>query len=260
MAFTATWNQKVMATNQALIGTVPDPLHAAVHPHDVEYSANGPSPDGWVSQVPNSGDVSTLEGEASSYTTPQGIVGGPIDHTPIDHVSGDGTGAGLTPRDSQEQNAEARETDYNATAARRWTAPGDVDYDNVAERLQEAEPIGQLGSPETVALHIGTNKEAYPNTSNGHRIHRWRDRVQRRIQWQTDHRPLYTPNAYAAVNRPGGAASNLSPFPSMGQVNTVIQMAPQLRRVPESWTAAVTVDGQTVPGQVVDPPLDVWGQ
>jgi hypothetical protein len=259
MAFTATWNKKVIATNQALIGTVPDPLHAAVHPHDVEYGAN-PDVDSWVSQVPNPGTVSAVEGENSIYITPQQVQGGPIDYTPVDHTTGEGAGAALSTRDSQEENSEWHETDYNATAARRWTAPPDVDYHQVAERLQEQEPDGQLGSPETVALHVGTNKESYPNTSTGHRIHRWRDRVQQRIQWQTDHRPLYTPNAYSAVNRPAGASSNVSPYPSLGQVNTVMQMAPQLRRVPEVWTTAVTVDGQTTPAHVVEPPLDVWGQ
>lgn len=259
MAFTATWNRKMMATNRALVGTAPDPLHSAVQPHDREYNPNAPAPESWVSTVANPGNVAPVEGEDSLYITDQRMAGGPIDYTPVDHTTGDGVGAGLKPADSQEQNAEWREVDYNATAARRYQRPPEVDYHNVAERLQEPAPVGQLGSPETVALHVGTNRDAYPNAVVGHRIHRWRDRVQQRIQWQTDHRPLYTPNAYAAVNRPAGDASNVSPFPSMGQVNTVMQKAPQLRRVPESWSAAVTTDGVTVGAPVAEAPLDVWG-
>lgn len=259
MAFSATWNKKPVATNRALLGTAPDPLHSAVQPHDVEYNPNAPAPESWVSQVSNPGTVSAVEGEESLYTTAQGVVGGPIDYTPVDHTTGDGVGAGLKPRDSQEQNAEWRETDYNATGARRWNAPPSVDYHNVAERLQESAPAGQMGSPETVALHVGTNRDAYPNAVVGHRIHRWRDRVMQRIQWQTDHRPMYTPNAYAAVSRPAGDSSNVSPYPSMGQVNVLMEKAPQLRRVPETWGAAVTTDGVSGP-PVFEPPLDVWGQ
>ncbi len=258
MAFSAKWNTKITATGpRALVGTVPDVRHATLHPHDQEYSANYPAPESWVSQVPNSGAVAGVEGEDSLYITSQGIQGGPIDYTPVDHTTGDGVGAGLSPRASQEQNAEWRGTDYNATAARRWTAPPDVDYANVGERLQEAEPIAEMGSPEQVALKFGTNKAAYPNTSTGHRIHRWRDRVMGRIQWQTDHRPAYVPNAYAAPALGPGADYRVSPFPSQGHVNVLMEKAPQLRRPPQSWGASVTVDGMAAPAS--DPPLDVWG-
>lgn len=261
MAYSAKWNRKVVATGpDALKGTVPDVRHAEIHPHDVEYSANPTTPESWVSRTPNPGNVAAVEGEDSLYTTTQGVVGGPIDYTPTDHTTGDGAGAALPAAQSQEQNASWREVDYNATAARRWIAPPDVDYTNVGERLQEAEPIGQMGSPETVALHVGTNKEAYPNTSTGHRIHRWRDRIQQRIQWQTDHRPAFVPNAYSATPRGPGNDYLVSPFPSMGTVHTLMEQAPQLRRVPQSWGAAVTVDGMQTAPVVSDPPLDVWGQ
>ena len=260
MSFSATWNKKPTATNRALVGTAPDPRHSVVSPHDAEYNPNAPAPDSWVSQVSNPGTVAQVEGEDSLFVTSQGVQGGPIDYTPVDHTTGDGVGAGLKPRDAQEQNAEWRETDYNATAARRWIAPTGVDYHNVAERLQESAPIGQMGSPETVALHVGTNRDAYPNAVVGHRIHRWRDRVMQRIQLQTDHRPMYTPNAYTATNRPAGSGAYVSPYPSMGQVNVLMEKAPQLRRVPEGWAAPVTTDAVTVGPMVVEPPLDVWGQ
>ena len=259
MAFTATWNKKPVATNRALVGTAPDPLHSAVQPHDQEYSANPSYPDSWVQFAPNLGAVSMVEGEDSLYVTSQAVQGGPIDYTPIDHTTGEGTGAALKTGVSQEQNSEWHETDYNATAARRWTTPPTVDYHNVAERLQEPSPMGQMGSPETVALHVGTNRDAYPNAGTGHRIHRWRDRVMQRIQWQTDHRPMYTPNAYSATNRPPGTDTNVSPYPSMGQVNTLMEKAPQLRRVPEAWGAPVATDGVTVGPVIAEPPLDVWG-
>lgn len=260
MAFSATWNKKVVATNRALLGTAPDPAHAVVSAHDQEMNANAPFPDSWVSTTPNPGTVAQLEGESGNYVTAQGVQGGPVDHTPVDHAVGEGVGAGLTAAESQAQNAASHDTDYNATAARVWQRPGEVDYHNVAERLQEQAPIGQLGSPETVALHVGTNREAYPNQVVGHRIHRWRDRVMQRIQWQTDHRPMYIPNAYAASDRPAGDGPYMSPYPQLGHVHTVMEHAPQLRRVPESWGSAVTVDAMTVPAASAEPPLDVWGQ
>lgn len=260
MAFSAKWNRKVVATGpDALKGTVPDVRHATLHPHDAEYSDNPTVPDSWVSRTANPGTVAGVEGENSLYITGQGVTGGPIDYTPVDHTTGDGVGAGLDDRQSQAQNASWRQTDYNAGAARRFTAPPVVDYTNVAERLQEQEPVGQMGSPETVALHVGTNKEAYPNTSTGHRIHRWRDRVMRRTDLQTDHRPAYVPNAYSATPRGPGNDYLVSPYPSMGQVNVLMEKAPQLRRPPQSWGAAVTVDGMATPSVVADPPLDVWG-
>lgn len=260
MAFSAQWNRKVVATGpRALQGTVPDARHSTLHPHDVEYSDNPTVPDSWVSRTPNPGTVAGVEGEDQLFITGQLVAGGPIDYTPVDHTTGDGVGAGLKDRESQEQNAEWRQVDYNASAARRWIAPGNVDYTNVAERLQEAEPIAEMGSPETVALKFGTNKQAYPNTSTGHRIHRWRDRVMTRHTFTTDHRPAYVPNAYAAVPRGPGNDYLVSPYPSMGTVHTLIEQAPQLRRPPQSWGAAVTVDGMATPSAVADPPLDVWG-
>lgn len=260
MSFSAKWNRKVIATGpRALQGTVPDARHSTLHPHDQEYSDQPGVPDSWVSRTPNPGTVATVEGEDSLYVTPQSVAGGPIDYTPVDHTTGDGVGAGLSARESQEQNASWRETDYNAGPARRWTSPVDVDYVNVAERLQEAEPIGQMGSPETVALHVGTNKESYPNTSTGHRIHRWRDRMMSRHVLQTDHRPAYVPNAYSATPRGPGNDYLVSPYPSMGTVHTLREVAPQLRRPPQSWGAAVTTDGMATPSVMSDPPLDVWG-
>lgn len=205
-----------------------------------------------MSTTPDPGP-SPLIGENTIYADQVGL-GGPIDHTPVDHNAGDGVGAGLTPAESQAENAAARSVDYNATAARRWNAPMDVDGQNVAERLQEQAPIGQLGSMETVALHVGTNRQAYPNQVVGHRIHRWRDRVFARQVYQTDHRPLYTPNAYTPPNRAGGNDYLVSPYPQLGQVNTVMEKAPQLRRVPEPWGNAVIVDAVSS-----EPPLDVWG-
>lgn len=261
MAYSAKWNRKVVATGpDALKGTVPDVRHSVLHPHDVEYSDNPTVPDSWVSRTPVPGTVAGIEGEDSLYTTPQGVVGGPIDYTPVDHTTGDGVGAALPVAQSQEQNASWREVDYNATAARRWVAPPDVDYTNVAERLQEAAPADQMGSPETVALHAGTNREAYPNATTGHRIHRWRNRTMFREVFQTDHRPAYVPNAYAATPRGPGNDYTVSPFPSMGTLHTLMEQAPQLRRVPQSWGAAVTVDGMATPAVMADPPLDVWGQ
>ena len=261
MAFSATWNRKPVATNRALLGTAPDPAHSVVSAHDQEYSANYPRPESWVSTTPVSGAVAGMEDETSVYTLPQSVIGGPVDYTPVDHTTGDGVGAGLKPGESEDQNASWRETDYNATAARRWNAPGVVDYENVAERLQEAEPIGQMGSPQTVALHVGTNKESYPNTSTGHRIHRWRDRVFWRETYTTDHRPMYVPNAFnTEVNRAPGTGGYVSPYPQQGHVNTVMEKPPQLRRPPVPWGSAVTMDGMTDPMVYADPPLDVWGQ
>jgi hypothetical protein len=238
---------------------VPDARHSTLHPHDAQYTDNSTVPDSWVSRTPNPGTVAGVEGEDTLYVTGQSVTGGPVDYTPVDHTTGDGVGAGLSDRDARDQNAQWRETDYNATAARRWMAPPDVDYHNVAERLQEAGPIGQMGSPETVALHVGTNKEAYPNAGTGHRIHRWRDRVMDRRGFTTDHRPAYVPNAYTAVPRAPGNDYLVSPYPSMGQVNVLMEKAPQLRRPPQSWAAAVTVDGMATAPVVSDPPLDVWG-
>jgi hypothetical protein len=260
MSFSARWNRKVVATGpRALQGTVPDARHTMLHPHDKEYSDNPTMPDSWVSRTANPGTVGGIEGEDTLFVTPQSVAGGPVDYTPVDHTTGDGVGAGLTPEESQEQNASWRGVDYNAGAARRWTAPGDVDYANVAERLQEEFPVSPMGSPETVALHVGTNRESYPNTSTGHRIHRWRERVMMRIQWQTDHRPAYVPNAYAAVPRGPGNDYLVSPYPSMGTVHTLREQAPQLRRPPQSWGAAVTTDGMSTPSVLSDPPPDVWG-
>ena len=177
----------------------------------------------------------------------------------MDHTSGDGVGAGLTDAQSQAQNAAARSIDYGATEARRWAAPQDVDGQNIAERLAEADPVGELGSMRTVDLHVGTNKEAYPNTRPGSRIHRWRDRVFDRRTFVTDHRPLYTPNAWTAPNQPGGNSQYVSPYPLLGQVNTVIVQAPQLRRVPQGWGEPVTTDGSETP-LYAEAALDVWGQ
>jgi hypothetical protein len=255
MAFSASWDRKRMASNQALLGTVPDARHAVVHDHDTEYSDN-PVPDSWMSTIEDPGTVGQLLGEQTIYADQIGD-GGPVDHTPIDHTTGDGVGAALSDRDAQEQNAQWRQVDYNATAARRWARPVDVDYDNVAERLSEADPIGELGSMATVDLHVGTNKASYPNTRPGARIHRWRDRVMARHPFTTDHRPLYVPNAYASVPRPAGDSYLVSPYPSHGHVNVIMEKAPQLRRAPEPWGNAVITDGSTGPA---DPALDVWGQ
>lgn len=255
MAFNASWDRKRYASNRALIGTAPDPAHATAAPHDALYDAN-PGPESWETQFSTPGVPDQLVGAHTVYAGQVGG-GGPIDNTPVDHTTGVGGGAGLTPEHSAAQNESWHAQDYGATDARRWASPVSSDGVNVVERLAEADPIGELGSLGTVELHVGTNKAAYPNTRPGHRIHYWRDRVFDRRTFTTDHRPLYTPNAFTAPERPGGAGQYTSPYPSLGQVNTVMEKAPQLRRAPQSWGEPVTTDGTE--SFHADVPLDVWG-
>ncbi len=256
MAFQAKWDRKRYASNQALVGTAPDPAHAVSAGHDVLYGAN-PGPESWEQQFTSPGVPGDVLGEGTNYADARGG-GGPVDRTPVDHTTGVGTGAGLTDKQSSDQNEYWHEVDYGATEARRWNAPMDVDGHNVAERVTEPDPIGLMGSLNTVELKFGTNKEAYPNTRPGSRIHRWRDRVYDRRTFTTDHRPLYTPNAWTAPNQPGGDSQYVSPYPLLGQVNTVIVQAPQVRRVPQGWGEPVTTDGSEAP-LYAESSLDVWG-
>jgi len=257
MAFSPSWNVKQIASNRALVGTAPDPLHGTLSTHDYVQSNNAGT-ESWMSQVPDPGTVSLVVGEGSNYDDAQGG-GGPVDYTPVSHEFGTGPGAALTPEVSQAQNAAMREEDFNATAAHRWTAPQDVDGRQITERLAEQVPVGEMGSPGLTDAHIGTSPVSYPNAQRtGHRMHFWRDRVFDRRTFTTDHRPLYTPNAYSAPNVPAGSGQYSSPFPQLGHVNVLMEQAPQLRRTPTSWSDAVVTD-PTSKVSYVEPPLDVWG-
>jgi hypothetical protein len=257
MAFSPSWNVKKQVGNRALIGTAPDPLHGTQSTHDYQQSSNG-GIEPWMSQVTDPGTSDVLVGEGTDYDNLSGG-GGPVDYTPIDHTFGDGVGAGLTDGQSQDENAAWRGTDLNATAARRWSAPPPSDGPLHAERLQQPASIGLAGSPETMLLQYGTNPEAYPNgQTNGHRIWRWRDRVFDRRTYTPDHRPLYTPNAYSAPDVPAGSGPYTSPSPQMGQVNVLMEKAPQLRRTPTNWSDPVVTDPTSNVGYV-EAPLDVWG-
>lgn len=258
MAFSPSWNVKAQVGNRSHIGTAPDPVHSVTTPHDQAMSAN-PGAESWMSQSPYPGAGSIVLGENTVYADDNGG-GGPVDHTPIDHTTGLGTGAGLPDAVSQAQNAAWHGADRNATAARRWTAPPDSDGIQHVFRQAEPVPTGIMGSPETVMLKAGTNPEAYPNGQiTGHRIYRWRDRIFDRRSYDPDHRPLFTPNAWTARPVPAGAGGYASPAPQQGHVNVLMEKAPQLRRVPTSWSDPVVTDPTSGP-YPIDAPLDVWGQ
>ena len=257
MAFQPTWNRKLIATNRALLGTAPDPLHNTPSTHDYQQSNNA-GVESWMSQVPDPATGTALQGEGTDYADAQGG-GGPVDGTPVDHVTGVGQNAGLTTAQAMDQNAAEREMDFGATAARRWMAPVDVDGRQHTERLAQPVPIGELGSPGFTESHIGTSPVSYPNAQRtGSRMHFWRDRVFDRRTYATDHRPLYTPNAYAAVDAPAGDSQYVSPTPRLGTVHTLLQQAPQMRRTPSDSADATITDGSS-PAQVSAAPLDVWG-
>ncbi len=257
MAFSPTWNIKQMATNRALVGTAPDPLHNTPSTHD-HVQSNNAGVESWMSQVPDPGTAAVLQGEGSIYADARGG-GGPVDNTPVDHTTGLGVGAGLTQAQSSAQNEAAHQMDFGALAAHRFVAPQSVDGHQVTERLAQDVPIGELGSPGLTESHIGTSPVSYPNAQRtGHRMHFWRDRVMHRLTFTTDHRPLYTPNAYAATDAPAGDSQYVSPYPRLGRVHTLLQQPPQMRRSPADSGDVTTTDG-TEPATYAPAPLDVWG-
>jgi hypothetical protein len=255
MAFSPSWNVKGQTGNRNHLGSAPDPALGVVTPHDQAMSAN-PGAESWMSQSGYPGAGSIVLSENGVFDGASG--GGPVDHTPVDHTTGVGFGAGLDARTSQEQNAQWHSADWNATAARRWSAPMDSDGIQHADRIAEAPPTGLWGSPETVMLKYGTNPAAYPNGQiTGHRIQRWRDRIMDRRGYTPDHRPLFTPNAYTARNVPAGAGGYASPAPQQGHVNVLMEKAPQRRVVPTSWSDPIITDPTS--GGYVEPSLDIWG-
>ncbi len=207
-----------------------------------------------MSQVADPGTANPLQGDGEYGRLTGG--GGPVDATPVDHTTGIGVGAGLPLGASEAQNEAWHEVDYGATAARRWQAPESADGHQVTERLTQPVPIGELGSPGFTESRIGTSPVSYPNAQRtGSRMHFWRDRVFDRRTFTTDHRPLYTPNAYDAPAVPAGNSQYTSPFPQLGHVHTLLQQAPQQRRQPPGAGDAVVTDGTGV----LPAPVEAWG-
>lgn len=258
MSFEPSWNVKKQVGNRSHIGTAPDPAHSVSTPHDTWSGTNGPI-ESWMSQSDYPGAGSLVLEPYTAYADSAGG-GGPIDATPIDHTTGLGSGAGLDARESQAQNASWHAVEENATAARRWTAPTDSDGVQHVFRQQEQPSPGIAGSPANVMMQARTNYDAYPEGRiMGHRTYRWRDRTFDRRTYTPDHWMQYTPNAFTAPDVPAGDGPYTSSAPQQGHVNVLMEKAPQLRRVPTSWSDPVVTDPTSTPG-FSEAPLDVWGQ
>ena len=65
MAFQAKWDRKRYASNQALIGTAPDPAHAVSAGHDTFYDGN-PGPESWEVQYASPGVPDAVLGEGTN--------------------------------------------------------------------------------------------------------------------------------------------------------------------------------------------------
>jgi hypothetical protein len=121
--------------------------------------------------------------------------------------------------------------------------------------MQQAGPV----SPVNVDMQSWTDKSYYPNRRPGHYITRWRDRVYLRRNWNTEFRPVTTPNAYSAPPLAAISAGNqyTSPYADAvaTDVRTVNTTAPQLRRTPSPWDESITSDGTASS----HPEITSWG-
>jgi hypothetical protein len=260
--YAGAWNRRTQVDTVVVTQAPIDPEHLT--PTDnVEFSL-GQTP-AWANTAP-APDVPDAVLDQQLQPLAAGF--GPVDHTPIDHAYGMGTGPGLSTLEAQDYRMAWHMQDDGSVAAHQWNPMQDRD-DRPGSPHVDFWPhaVGDGESPQTLQLErTGYGQPNDPEAPLGRWFRRWRDREMDMHRFDPSMRPVAPKYARPTPVQPAAQDGSqiAGPFPTAVSVHLGPQdtFVPALvRRVPGPWDEALSSDGtaETMAGAAGQYGLTTWG-